>query len=156
MATSSGIHITGHGYDELPAAINLQPIASNTWTNTGCQVTLPVAGAYHLDAVVRVSLAVSSGSNVWIGARLWDVTGGVAVLGSEVLVYQIAHSVSPSTTVVNQAGNQVAPILAPYTVPEARLVRLQVRRVVAVGDSTTATVLSDANSRTALRYTRIA
>ncbi|MEZ3180806.1 hypothetical protein KYY02_19560 [Streptomyces pimonensis] len=156
MATSSSIQITGHGFAELPVAIDLQSTASNTWVNTGCQVALPVAGTYHLDAVVRANLSVPDGSNVWIGARLLDVTANVTVPDSEMLIYQIAHSVAPTTTAVTIAGNQSAPILVPYTVPGTRLVRLQVRRVVGVGNSTVARILSDGNSRTTLRYERVA
>lgn len=156
MATSSSIHITGNGYAELPAAVDLQPTASGVWTNTGLQLTLPVAGTYHLDANVRANLTAADGVNGWVGARLWDVTAGAVVPDSEVLVYQIATSVSPATTVVTQAGNQSAAILVPYTVPGSRLVRLQAARFVTGGNTSTARVLSDANSRTTFRFERVA
>lgn len=155
MATSSSIRITEHGYAELPAAVDLQPTASGAWTNTGLQLTLPTAGTYHLDANVRANLSVTDGTNAWIGARLWDVTVGALVPGSEVLVYQLSTSVSPATTVVTQGGNQNGAILVPYTVPASRLVRLQVMRIYSGPSPTVARVLSDGNSRTTLRYDRV-
>jgi hypothetical protein len=155
MGTSASIRITDRGFDTLPAAVDLAATASGTWTNTGCQVTLPVAGTYHLDAVVRANLSANDGTNCWIGARLFDVTAGVVVPDSEVLVYQISHTVSPATTVVTEGGNQHAPIAVPYAVPSSRLVRLQVVKTFSGPAPGVARVLSDANGRTTLRYERI-
>ncbi|WP_413808117.1 hypothetical protein [Streptomyces sp. OE57] len=156
MGTSSSIRISERGFDTLPAAVDLQPVGTGVWTNTGCQVTLPAAGTYHLDATVRATLTAADGVNVWIGARLWDVTAGVVVPDSEVLVYQIANTVTPATTAVTEGGNQSGAVLVPYTVPGSRVIRLQAVRNVAGGNSSVARVISDANGRTTLRFERIA
>lgn len=156
MATSSSINIQGHGYAELPALVDLQPTATGTWVNTGLQLTLPVAGTYHLDANVRSVLVAADGVNVWIGARLFDVTAGAVVPDSEVLVQQIDTGVSTATPVVTQSTNQHAAILVPYTVLGSRLVRLQVVKHFSGGNSTVARVQSDGNGRTTLRYERVA
>src|SRR5581483_4876432 len=99
------IRIAGNGYAELPALVDLTDTASGAWVNTGLQVTLPSAGTYHLDANVRSVLTAADGTNVWIGARLFDVTAGVVVPDSELLVQQLGLSVSTATPVINQATN---------------------------------------------------
>ncbi|MFE3032928.1 hypothetical protein ACFXKY_14950 [Streptomyces canus] len=156
MGTSSSIRISGHGYAELPAVVDLTDTASGTWVNTGLQVTLPVAGTYHLDANVRAVLTVADGTNVWIGARLFDVTAGAVVPDSEVLVQQIDLHVSTATPAITQGVNQHAPILVPYAVPGSRLVRLQAVKVYTGPAPAVARVQSDGTGRTTLRYERVA
>ncbi|MER6632318.1 hypothetical protein ABT301_29560 [Streptomyces sp. NPDC000987] len=155
MGTSSSIVISGRGYAELPAPVDLAATASGTWVNTGLQVTLPVAGTYDLDANVRAALTAADGTNAWIGARLFDVTAGAAVPDSEVLVQQLDLAVSTATPVITQGVNQHAPILVPYTVPGSRLVRLQVVKTYSGPAPSVARVQSDGNGRTTLRYSRV-
>ncbi|KUN32548.1 hypothetical protein AQJ11_03200 [Streptomyces corchorusii] len=156
MGTSSSIQIVGQGYAELPAVVDLGATGTGVWVNTGLQLTLPAAGTYHLDANVRSVLTASDGTNVWIGARLFDVTAGVVVPDSEVLVQQIATSVSPATTVVTQGTNQHASILVPYSVPGSRLVRLQAVKTFSGPAPSVARIQSDGSGRTTLRYERVA
>ncbi|MET8609818.1 hypothetical protein [Streptomyces misionensis] len=156
MTTASSVRIVERGFAVLPANVNLTGTVSGAWQNSGCEVTLTAAGAYHLDAVVRATLNASDGTNVWIGARLFDVTAGAVVPNSEALVYQIANSVSPTTTVVTEGGNQAVPIAVPYTVPGPRVIRIQVVKNYTGPAPATAQVISDANGRTTLRYERIA
>ncbi|MFH9439016.1 hypothetical protein [Streptomyces rochei] len=101
-------------------------------------------------------LSAADGTNCWIGARLWDVTGGALVPDSEVLVQQIDLNVSTATPVITQGENQHAAILVPYTVPASRLVRLQVVKHYTGPNPSTARVQSDANGRTTMRWERIA
>jgi hypothetical protein len=140
----------------MPAPVDLQPTASGTWTDTGLAVALPAAGTYHLDAVVRATLHVDSPANAWIGARLWDVQAGAVVPNSELLVYQVAITVSPATSNLAEAGNQSGTISVPYTVPGPRTVRVQAARVNAQGASAIARVISDVNGRSTLRWERVA
>ncbi|MDP4501065.1 hypothetical protein [Nonomuraea turcica] len=156
MGTSSSIRISERGYAELPAMVDLAGTGTGVWVNTGLQLTLPVAGTYHLDASVRSVLNATDGTNAWIGARLFDVTAGAVVPDSEVLVQQIDTAVSPATTVVTIGTNQNAPILIPYAVPGSRLVRLQVVKHFSGPAPSVARVQSDGNGRTTLRYERIA
>lgn len=156
MGTSSSLQIRGHGYAELPALVDLTDTASGAWANTGLQVTLPVAGTYHLDANVRSVLTTADGTNAWIGARLFDVTAGAVVPDSELLVQQLDLSVSTATPVITQGVNQHGPILVPYTVPGPRLVRLQAVKNYSGPAPSVARVQSDGNGRTTLRWERVA
>ncbi|MEU2264928.1 hypothetical protein ABZ568_00440 [Streptomyces olindensis] len=156
MGTSSSIRISERGYAELPAIVDLAATGTGVWVNTGLQLTLPVAGTYHLDVNVRGVLTASDGTNAWIGARLFDVTANAVVPDSEVLVHQIATSVSPATTVVTQGTNRHAPILVPYTVPGSRLVRLQAVKHFSGPNPSVARVQTDVNGRTTMRFERVA
>ncbi|MEU4406192.1 hypothetical protein AB0F88_16850 [Streptosporangium sp. NPDC023963] len=154
--TGASLRLTGHGFATLPAGVDLQPTPTGTWTNTGLQITLPQAGTYHLAASVRGVLTAVTPCNVFILARLLDVTTGAVVPDSEVLVQQIDHAASPAGTVVSSGANQSAPILIAYTVPASRLVRLQVARTNVTGTSGSARIESNASGRTTLLYERVA
>lgn len=153
--TSASLRILGSGLMVLPATVDLGPTASGTWTDTGIQVGLPNAGTYHLDGNVRGVLTVADGTNAWIGARLWDVSLNQLVPDSEVLVHQIATSVSTATPVITEAKNQAAPMTVRYVIPGGRIVRLQVVRHYTGPAPTVSRVQSDVNGRTLLRWERV-
>ncbi len=152
--TAASMRLTEHGFVELAAILDLQPTASGTWNDSGLQVTLPVAGTYELDASVRAALSGTSPVNTFISARLWDVTAGVVVPGSEVILNQI--SLTPVAPAITSGLNTTGPIQVEYDVPGARVVRLQGRRVNATGASLGASILANTDGRTTLRFKRIA
>lgn len=152
--TGASLTLSGHGFAQLPATLDLQPTASGAWTDTGLQVMLPGAGTYHLDATARGALAAVSPVNAYISARLWDVTLGVIVPGSETILTQI--NLNASSGVVSSGINGTSPIAVEYTVTAPRTVRLQARRLNAAGASTTASIPVNADGRTTLRYHRVA
>lgn len=154
--TSAHIDIRGGGLMVLPVMVDLAPTASGTWTDTGIQFSLPQSGTWHIDGNVRGVLTVSDGTNAWIGARLWDVSLNQLVPDSEVLVHQIATSVSTATPVITESKNQAAPMTVRYVIPAGRIVRLQVVRHYTGPAPAVSRVQSDTNGRTLVRWERVA
>ncbi|MET9462423.1 hypothetical protein ABZY05_46750 [Streptomyces canus] len=155
MATSSSIRIQSDGFAALPANVNLNAAASGTFVATGLALALPTAGTYLLDATVRTVLGtMTTGENGFIVARLYDVTAAAVIPNSEVLAHQIG--VAPGTSPTLLAWNRTAPIQVRYTVPGARTSRLEAARVTSSGTTDSASVISDGNGRTTLRYERVA
>ncbi|MFI6290023.1 hypothetical protein ACIBEJ_00470 [Nonomuraea sp. NPDC050790] len=152
--TAGSLRLTGRGHGQLPAMLDLQPTASGAWTPTGLSVLLPSAGIYQLDATVRSAMTAVSPVNTFTVARLFDVTAGAVVPGSEVIVQQI--SVTASAGAVSHGYNNTAPIQVEHVVTGPRTVRLEAARFNASGASQTARVVSDASGRTTLRWNRIA
>ncbi|MFI9591207.1 hypothetical protein [Nonomuraea sp. NPDC052265] len=153
--TAAGLRLAEHGYAALPAPVNLQPTASGTWVNTGLQITLPSAGIYQLDANVRGNLQASgSDFNVWLQARLWDITAGAVVPDSECIVQQYWFTQAAAASL---GGNAVASVLIEYSVPGPRSIRLEAARINLRGTTIEAGIGSDTVSgRTTLRYGRVA
>jgi hypothetical protein len=155
MATSSSIRIDQQGFAVLPANVNLNAAASGTFVATGLVVSLPSAGTYHLDATVRTLLGtMTTGEGAFIVARLFDVTAGAVVPNSEVLAHQITVGAGTSGTLLT--WGRTAPIQVRYTIPGARTIRLDAARGTQSGTTDNATVVSDTNGRTTLRYERVA
>lgn len=151
--TDGSLRLVGHGLAELPAAVDLQPTASGAWTTTGLKITLPEAGTYQLDAMVRAYLQGTSPVTASISARLWDETAGAVVPRSELWVNQIG--ISAPAGIVTGAQN-TASLHAEYAVPAARVLRLEAARTNFLGSTTTAGVASNTDGRTMLRFSRIA
>ncbi|MBW8803358.1 MAG: hypothetical protein AUG49_21285 [Catenulispora sp. 13_1_20CM_3_70_7] len=141
------------GIAYLPAVFDLQPTASGTWSNTGLEITLPRRGTYDLDANVRGRLGGTPAINTYIVARLWNATSGAVLSNSERLVDQIID-LNPGS---RQAGdNTTAPISERITVSGPTTIRVQAKRVNAVGASSIASIYSDGNGVTSLRYEKVA
>ncbi|MCX4458679.1 hypothetical protein OOK58_42990 [Streptomyces sp. NBC_01728] len=155
MATSSSVRIDADGFAVLPANVNLNAAASGTFVATGLVLALPSAGTYHLDATVRAFLGtMTTGEGAYIVARLYDVTAAAVVPDSEVLAHQLTVGAGTSGTLLN--WNRTAPIQVRYTVPGARTIRLEAARFTQTGTTDSASVVSDGNGRTTLRYERVA
>lgn len=153
--TNAGVfRIPEYGFAALPANVNLNAAASGTFVATGLALTLPSAGSYNLDATVRMVLGtMTTGEGAHIVARLYDVTAGAVVPDSEVLAHQLNVTAGTSATLLT--WNRAAAILVPYTVPGARMIRLEAARFTTSGTTDSASVISDTNGRTTLRYERI-
>lgn len=143
-----------HGIADLPELVDLQGVASGVWRNTGCQLTLPAAGTYQLDAMVRASLGGVSPLNAWISARLFNVSDNVTVPDALALVVQANVSASAGNVTFGQ--NVTAPIVAECTVDGPTLIRVQVARTIAVGAPTSARIHGQSDGQTRLRYRQIA
>ncbi|WP_328638366.1 hypothetical protein [Streptomyces canus] len=155
MGTSSSIRIAEDGFAALPANVNLNAAASGTFVATGLALALPSAGTYLLDATVRTVLGtMTTGEGAFIVARLYDVTGAAVIPNSEVLAHQLNVAAGTSPTLLT--WNRTAPIQVRYTVPGARTIRLEAARLTSSGTTDSASVVSDANGRTTLRYERVA
>jgi hypothetical protein len=118
-------------------------------------LTLPAAGTYHLDAVVRGNLGnMSASENAVVLARLWDATAGLVVPDSEAIVVQIAEY-APGTATALQWNSSTA-ISVEYKATSPSTVRLEAARVDIAGTTEVAGIGSDALQRTILRYARVA
>ncbi|MGW4564536.1 hypothetical protein ACWEN3_19680 [Streptomyces sp. NPDC004561] len=148
-STASVAPPANSGIATLNTAVNLPP---GVWTDTPLQVTLPRAGTYELDANVRGRLAGTPLLNTSISARLWNVNSGAEVSQSERFVYQIIDQ-NPGTA--QAGGNQTAPISELIKVSGPTTIRLQARRVDALGAASIAQVYSDSFGYTLLRYERV-
>ncbi|MFJ9564531.1 hypothetical protein ACIRQQ_31405 [Streptomyces fuscichromogenes] len=149
VTTASAAHPAKAGIVKLGTAVNLP---SGVWTDTPLEVTLPRAGTYALDADVRGRLAGTPALNTYISARLWNVNSGAEVPQSERLVYQIIDLNAGSATA---GGNQTAPISELIRVGGPTTIRLQARRIDAVGAASIAQIYSDNSGYTSLRYERV-
>jgi len=159
--TAAGV-LTQHNVGSAqPAALADQGVAhlgvqvdlpAGAWTGTPLVVALPFAGTYELDADVRGRLSVEPSVNSYISARLWNDTANTVVPQSERLVYQI---IDRNTGDATTGGNQTAPISELIHVNGPTTIRLQARRVDAVGSAAIAQVYSDANGYTSLRFDRV-
>ncbi|MEU6662284.1 hypothetical protein [Streptomyces sp. NPDC046821] len=137
------------GIATLNTPVNLP---NGVWTDTPLEVTLPKRGTYELDANVRGRLAGNPALNTSITARLWDVNSGAEVSQSERLVYQIINLNAGEATA---GGNQTAPISERISVTKPTTIRLQARRLDAVGAASIAQIYSDGFGYTSLRYERV-
>ncbi|WP_019061693.1 hypothetical protein [Streptomyces prunicolor] len=155
MATSSSIRIVEDGFAVLPANVDLNAAPSGTFVATGLVLTLPSAGTYQLDATVRAFLGtMTTGEGAYIVARLYDVTAKAVIPDSEALAHQLLVGAGTSGTLLT--WNRTAPIQVRYTIPGARTIRLEAARVTQSGITDSASVNSDGNGRTTLRYQRVA
>ncbi|MFF4900430.1 hypothetical protein [Streptomyces sp. NPDC001068] len=152
--TGASTRLTEHGIASLATVLDLVSSASGAWLATGLSVLLPAAGTYQLDATVRASVAAVDPSNVWVSARLFDVTAGIVVPDSEVLIAQV--NVNSSNAAVSSGHNCTSPIQVEYTVIQPTTIRVEGARTNNTGTATTASILANANGRTTLRYRRIA
>lgn len=96
-AVVSGSGVPVYGTTMLPANFTI-PTDGVFHHVTGLTVTLPVAGTYRIDSVIRSGITVVSGID-FIVAKLWDDTNGVYILDTEALVvYQNGAGVRQDTT----------------------------------------------------------
>jgi hypothetical protein len=153
--TSAALRLIEHGFAVLQANVDLQPSASGTWVATGLTVALPAAGTYQLDATIRAAMTAVSPANVYVVARLYDVTAGAPIPGSETMVHQINIG-SPSGATLSQGTNNGAPVQIAYTVPGPRTIRVEAARYNSQGATATAAIISDGSGRSTLRVNRIA
>ncbi|WP_434447565.1 hypothetical protein [Lentzea sp. E54] len=137
------------GVEHLGTQVDLP---AGAWTDTPLEVKLPRAGVYALDADVRGRLSGIPSVNTYISARLWNDTSDTVVPDSERLVNQIIdHNTGDALT----GSNQTAPISELIRVNGPTTIRLQARRVDAVGSATVAQIYSDGAGHTSLRFERV-
>jgi hypothetical protein len=140
------------GIATLRAAVNLPPGMPGAWANIPLEVRLPGPGRYELDADVRGRLQGAPPVNIFITARLWNVTSGTEVAGSERLVNQTIYY-NAGTALAG--GNETAPISELVSVSDPTTIRLQALEYNDVGTATIAQVASDNWGYTTLRYVKV-
>jgi hypothetical protein len=139
-----------HDIEYLDTQVPL--VAGGTWISTPLTVTLPWPGQYALDADVRVGLQGTPPVNTYITARLWNDTANTAVPQSERLVHQVTDLNAGAAAA---GDNRTAPISELIRVTGPTTIRLQARRIDAIGSATTSQLYSDAIGYTSLRYERL-
>jgi hypothetical protein len=138
----------GTGTAVLNTNVNLP--RNSTWTSIPLEVHLPGPGTYEIDADVRGRLQGTPPVNTWITARLWNVTTGAELPGSERLVYQIIDGNSSGAPAAG--GNQTAPISELIEVDRPETIQLQAEDSNSVGAADIAQIYSDSYGYTTLRY----
>ncbi|CCH31992.1 hypothetical protein ABZ816_26840 [Actinosynnema sp. NPDC047251] len=152
--TNVGTAQPGVAGDQGVSHLNSQvDLPAGAWVDTPLTVSLPFSGTYELDADVRGRLSGTPSVNTYITARLWNATTNTAVPQSERLVNQIIdHNVGDAAT----GNNQTAPISEVVHVDGPTTIRLQARRIDAVGAAAIAQIYSDGAGYTSLRFDRVA
>jgi hypothetical protein len=142
-------------------AINLLPV-DGTYRNTGLFVDLPEAGRYALHWDVRGNLCCSTASTVqrWISARVFNVTAGAAVPGTERLVVQMQKSLGVGSANEQECLTSTAALSHLFTVPAGGApIRLRLEGGLfgtdGSGSTQTAVIESDATGRTAVTAVKI-
>lgn len=141
--------LSDQGIAHLGAQVDLPP---GVWKSTPLVVTLPFAGTYELDADVRGRLSGVPSVNTYISARLWNDTANAAVPQSERIVNQL---IDPNVGDGLTGGNLTAPISELIHVDGPTTIRLQGRRIDAIGAASVAEIYSDSVGYTSLRYDRV-
>ncbi|MEU4804017.1 hypothetical protein [Actinosynnema sp. NPDC023587] len=150
VSTAQPAALADQAVSHLHSQVDLPP---GVWTDTPLTVDLPFSGTYELDADVRGRLSGTPAVNSYITARLWNATTNTAVPESERLVNQVIdHNVGNA----GAGGNQTAPISEVVAVNGPTTIRLQARRVDAVGSASIAQIYSDSSGYTSLRFDRVA
>ncbi|GAA2948202.1 hypothetical protein ACFPN0_15265 [Kitasatospora cinereorecta] len=148
--TSSGLRpVPSFGETLLPAPVSLVAAANDTWVNTGMTVNLPAAGTYEITATVRSSIARGAAAGpfaVNISARLYNVTAGAAMAGTDYTVQQVneANPTSGQSTWVSLGTfHKFVTVGGPVTI------RLEANRNTINGAAVNVTGIQSGNSRLA-------
>ncbi|MFI9418088.1 hypothetical protein [Streptomyces werraensis] len=135
----------------IPAAVSLVAAANDAWVDTGLSVNLPEAGVYEVTATVRSSIArgnVTAPFAVNISARLFNVTAGGAIPGTDYTVQQV-NEASPSsgqtTWVALGTFHKFVTVAGPVTI------RLEASRNTINGAAVNVTGIQTGNTRLAFK-----
>ncbi|MFI9591205.1 hypothetical protein [Nonomuraea sp. NPDC052265] len=130
----------------LAAFVDLVATPSGAWVDSTMSVVLPEAGIYEVTATLHTVIATnpSSGSyNIAIAGRLWNVTNGNAVGGSQYTIQQNADNNPQSFMSDSDMGtfHRFITTAGPTTI------RVEVMRLDGSGSPVSTTGLQTANSR---------
>lgn len=134
----------------LQAFVDLVATPSAAWVDSTMSVVLPEAGIYEVTATLHTVIATnpSSGSyNIAIAGRLWNVTNGNAVGGSQYTIQQNADNNPQSFMSDSDMGtfHRFITTTGPTTI------RAEVSRIDGSGTPVSTTGLQTANSRLAFK-----
>lgn len=129
-------------YGVAALAENVVVTAGGTFNPvTGLTITLPSAGTYRVDSVIRSAIEAATGS-VYITAKLYNTTTSEYILGTEVLINAV------TSVAVNQ---QVTSAFGFVTVTEPTVLTVDAK-IVGTG---TGTIYSSTNGNTYLGYQKL-
>lgn len=130
----------------LAAFVDLVATPSGAWVDSTMSVVLPEAGVYEVSATLHTVIATnpSSGSyNIAIAGRLWNVTNGNAVGGSQYTMQENADN-NPGSFM---SDSDVGTFHRFITTAGPTTIRVEVMRVDTGGSPVATTGLQTANSR---------
>jgi hypothetical protein len=138
------------------AFTDLTNVPAGRWTPIpDAQITLPDAGVYEVTGVLRGQFASRHGvdTDAWMSGRLFNVTAGSPVQGTEVLIIyrrdDINHAIGSTATTVAFVRT-TGP-----TVIRAEVVQHLGRQVAPASEVIASHVWSDANGRVKVAYKKI-
>lgn len=156
-AAADGTSIYGARRDHVHAITNGEAVLSpsfgitgtaGTYQDTGLAITLPTAGTYLVIADTRATVKGNAGTLWWITVKLYNSTDAADVANSERLI------VLTGTTAVILENTAV--ISAIITIAASKVIKLYAFRNGQTSPSwTNATIDSDVNGRTSMRYIKI-
>lgn len=153
--TSRTVQYDGSGWRTTEAS-GLSVLASafaltttNTFQDTGLEVTLPAAGTWDLNFSPRAVVQVSGGDG-WISVRLYDETAAAVVSDSTRLMYYVASGITDLKQLHVAFSH-------PVTVTAASTIRLEAVRGNGSGTPSwsLSQIDSNADGRTTLSYVRM-
>lgn len=147
------------GEANLSSAVDLVPLASTAWVDSGLAITIPAAGTYELtaDTFIRLHVEISaSGSTptVRVFVRLWNEATSTVLPNTQVTAMSVGSNVQGRYF---SAGGSSVHTFVTTTGPTQ--IKLQVGRADLASGGVTATALDTStldSSGTSLRYNRIA
>lgn len=135
----------------LAEFVDLVATPSGAWIDSGLFVNLPEVGVYEVTATCHTVIATnpSSGAyNIAIAARLFNVTGGFAVPGSQYTIQQNAKNAVPTSF---ESDSDMGTFHKFVTAAQPVTIRLEVMRLNTAGTPVSTTGLQTANSRLAFK-----
>jgi hypothetical protein len=138
------------GEELLAAPVDMLAPANDAWVDTGLSVNLPEAGVYEITATVRSMITMGAAGvpfAVNLSARLFNVTGGNAIPGTDYTVQQINEQ-SPSGQAARVALGTFHKFV---TVTGAVVIRLEASRNTINGTAVNVTAVQTGNTRLAFK-----
>ncbi|MFH8577122.1 hypothetical protein [Streptomyces zaomyceticus] len=149
--TSSGLRpVTTFDEVLLSAFVDLLSTANGAWISSGLAVTLPGPGTYEVTATLHTAISTNPSSGdylIAINGRLFNVTAGAAVLGSQYTVQQNGDN-NPSSF---QVDSDLSSFTKFVTVTAPTTIRLEVNRINTSGTPVATTGLQVSNTRLAFK-----
>ncbi len=139
------VHATANGSAALSAHFDITA-SDGVYQDTGLSVTLPSAGTYMLDAVVR-GIFQANAAGGYIVAKLYNSTDAADVANTfGLVVYYL---------LANQVVQETIPISTTVTVAASKVIKLYAMRQSSGATMTLDLIGADANGLTSLRYVKI-
>lgn len=142
-----------------PSTVNLVPLASGVWTDTGMSLTIPAAGTFELVAdafaLLHVNVSADGGTGfVRVFFRLWNETASAVVPNTEVTMLSVG-----SNKLGRYQGAGGSTVHSYVTTTGPTTFKAQVERVDTSSGTAIATTIATSVLQaegTSMRYSRLA
>lgn len=147
------------GATNQPGAVDLVPLTSGTWTDTGLSVTMPAAGTFEVTAdafaIAHVNISADGGTAlVRVFFRLWNVTTNALVTNTQVTMLSVG-----SNKLGRYQGAGGSTVHANLVITGPTTIKMQVLRIDTPSGAAIASAISNTSLQaegTSLRYNRLA